>query len=782
MPESQVDKGPKIYPRKHRQLHPLPAALTILSLAAAGSQASRAPRSAEIFSSRQSLSQMAPDFAVSYAKGEQRGRASRSVKVDYQGKQITIPAHQFTDRGRFRGPVSGRETQSAKTTGAKARAKEGWVARAGSAAREGRQADALRSTVLWAIASPNHTEVPVQIPMTGETSLMFPVIFGGILSDSKKRNTAVLLTTAVSLLAACAPIAAPATVEKPGPAVGITHAAEVTPIPLVNEILTSTPVVPVETSVPVIASYPTAVSTVESPKVYSYGGPEGRANMDEVTRGYFDRYIAELGREKKISGTDVDALYRDFDKKYDYLLYSTNAGLTELIRSKSDGTFEVPKVDGQVTRDLKLPYDYVFQGGKLVDVGTDNFEFQQLTADRIGFVGAWPILVNVDAKDIPESWINIDKGSVVTPVETVASSIPTVEVPASALPQRVAEQTPLTPDQLNQIITDTQKDIGPYVFTADSAHPGDYAIMGTDGATIDHVFLGTDGNIYVEMSDGWKSVPARTFHFYNNELHAALYKLDPSTGKTDVVQVADVLNNDQSVWLTDSFYSDGTYEQWLMPGLKQALEKGGSSFELAFGDANPDMQFNLVSINKKFPDDFNGDGKPDSLGAEYYLPKGIRDFSPAQAQPVHWLKVPFRSFPVFTVNVDHPNTSVFPIIRYTNKPGNPYSLYPTPCDTDRINTAPDYSVNGHNYKGQSVYSEVYWPSQIALSSQVNYIGPAVSYTEDSNMDQLGDSDVVEMFKSGQNPNEATLRGILNGTSDQDPGQYLWPVTSMGLLP
>lgn len=208
-----------------------------------------------------------------------------------------------------------------------------------------------------------------------------------------------------------------------------------------NEVLTGTPSAAPEAPAPVGGAYPSEVSGMTDPKVYSYGGVEGRANMNEYTRAMFDRYIAEMGPERGrfLTGATVEELYRSFDNGYDFKLYTTDTGLVWLVQSKSDGSFLVPKnQDGQMFRDLQLSYDYLFQSGAAVPVGTDNFDFQKFQANRVGFVGAWPVLVSVDAQNVPVSWINMEQGGATAPI-VLASTTATPEAAATAIPDSRVE-------------------------------------------------------------------------------------------------------------------------------------------------------------------------------------------------------------------------------------------------------------------------------------------------------------------------------------------------------
>lgn len=224
-------------------------------------------------------------------------------------------------------------------------------------------------------------------------------------------------------------------------------APQVTVTPLSNEVVVGTPSSAPETPAPILgASYPTEVSALESPLVYSYGGEAGRQNMNEYTRQLFDRYVAEMSRSGFLTGTSVDQLYRSFDQGYDFKLFTTDQGLTWLVQSKSDGSFLVPKDEnGQIFRDLQLPYDYLFQSGTAVEVGLDNFDFQRFQANKVGFVGAWPVLVTVDGQGVPVSWVNMEQGGTATPI-TVASTVeaPTHEstdVPDSRIALTVGAET-----------------------------------------------------------------------------------------------------------------------------------------------------------------------------------------------------------------------------------------------------------------------------------------------------------------------------------------------------
>ncbi len=225
-------------------------------------------------------------------------------------------------------------------------------------------------------------------------------------------------------LASCAP--AQVTEVPPGtptalPATEISP--QVTVTPLSNEVVVGTPSAAPETPAPIVgASYPSEVSMLESPLVYSYGGEAGRQNMNEYTRQLFDRYVAEMSRSGFLTGTSVDQLYRSFDQGYDFKLFTTDQGLTWLVQSKSDGSFLVPKDENdQIFRDLQLPYDYLFQQNQAVDVGNDNFDLQRFQANKVGFVGAWPVLVTVDGQGVPVSWVNMEQGGAITPI-TVAST------------------------------------------------------------------------------------------------------------------------------------------------------------------------------------------------------------------------------------------------------------------------------------------------------------------------------------------------------------------------
>lgn len=263
------------------------------------------------------------------------------------------------------------------------------------------------------------------------TTLNKTLIHSGSLQS--RLNSFETLSLEARLLAACAvPLTTIAPTESQQAPLTATAAPEVTGTPLVNEVLTSTPAPRIE--VPVgSGEYPTAVSMVDSPKVYSYGGPEGRENMDEVTRAMFDRYIAELAREGKIQGSTPEALYLDFDKTFDFKMFVTDQMLTRIIQYKSGGAYLVPEnMVGQVYRELQLSYNDLFQGGAAVDVGTDNFGFRQFQADRVGGVGAWPVFVNVDAQSIPVSWLNMERGGAEIPIQVVNAGVTaTAESPVS---------------------------------------------------------------------------------------------------------------------------------------------------------------------------------------------------------------------------------------------------------------------------------------------------------------------------------------------------------------
>lgn len=246
---------------------------------------------------------------------------------------------------------------------------------------------------------------------------------------------------------ACAPTEAPLPTEVSPIVIPVTEVpVQVTVTPLSNEVVEGTPSSVPETPAPVIgASYPSEVINLESPLVYSYGGEAGRQNMDEYTRQMFDRYIAEMGPNRGgfITGATVEELYRSFDQGYDFKLYTTDNGLTWLVQSKSDGSFLVPKdQNGQIFRDLQLPYDYLFQSGAAVAVGTDNFDFQQFDANKVGFVGAWPVLVNVNSQDIPVSWANMEQGGAVSPIIVASTAeAPTEMVVAPTEAERQIGET-----------------------------------------------------------------------------------------------------------------------------------------------------------------------------------------------------------------------------------------------------------------------------------------------------------------------------------------------------
>ncbi len=327
--------------------------------------------------------------------------------------------------------------------------------------------DVVNQTTLK--ATPVQAQIPPWVPLV----VMAPEMIYGVGTTLNKTlihssalqrrlNVFEMSSLEARLIAACAvpltTIASPT--ESPAP-IAVTVAPEVTGTPLVNEVLTSTPAPRIETLVAIDGSYPTKVSLVESPKVYSYGGPEGRENMDEVTRAMFDRYIAELAREGLIQGSNPEALYLDFDKKFDFKMYVTDQMLTRIIQYKSGGAFLVPdNMVGQVYRELQLSYNDLFQGGAPIDVGTDNFGFRQFQADRVGGVGAWPVLVNVDEQSIPVSWLNMDRGGAVTPLE---SSVAVVTPGVTQVPQGVESPQPaVTEPGATRVVTENGHD---YVYT-----------------------------------------------------------------------------------------------------------------------------------------------------------------------------------------------------------------------------------------------------------------------------------------------------------------------------
>ncbi len=387
------------------------------------------PHIAELFSNRPSHTQT---FTGDVGFGNRAGRPD-NIEVTFRGKSVAaIPASSFgqPQRGFDQAPVSqvnSHTERQANRTKHKAGYGEPWMD---------------PRVRLAAISS--HIEASRNEPILPFTTFdqLSPLAYAAILPFKRlNKRQAILFASMSTLLASCAPLTSTAILPTEiAPAMG-TPAVEMIGTPLVNEVLTSTPAPRIENPVD-SGAYPTVVSNVESPKVYSYGGPDGRTNMDEVTRVMFDRYIAELAREGNIQGTTPEALYLDFDKKYDIKLYATDTMLTRLIQSKSSGAFLVPEnTVGQVYRDLQLSYADLFQNGVAVDVGTDTFSFREFHADRVGGVGAWPVFVNVDVQSVPVSWLNMDRGGAETPIQ-VASTITTntTETP-TAKPETAQQKT-----------------------------------------------------------------------------------------------------------------------------------------------------------------------------------------------------------------------------------------------------------------------------------------------------------------------------------------------------
>ena len=392
------------------------------------------PQIAELFSTRASHSQR---YTGDLEFGSRSERAN-NIEVTYRGKSIAaIPASSFSQpqRGFDQAPVSQANSHTerqANRTKHNAGYGERWM-------------DPRVRLASMSSSTEAHRNEPI-LPFTTFDQLS-PLAAAVVLPGKWNKRRMMLFASMMAILASCAsPALIPPVIETlPGPVVGITPAAEVMGTPLVNEVLTSTPAPRIETPVVTGGSYPTEVSVMESPKVYSYGGPEGRENMDEITRQMFDRYIAELAREGKIQGTTPEALYINFDKKYDFKMFVTDDMLTRLIQGKSGGEFLVPEnMDGQVYRDLQLPYDTLFQSGVLVDVGSDTFNLREFQADRIGGVGAWPVFVHVDAQSIPVSWVNMDSGGIETPIQvasTVATSIPEASATPSGITVDIGGET-----------------------------------------------------------------------------------------------------------------------------------------------------------------------------------------------------------------------------------------------------------------------------------------------------------------------------------------------------
>jgi len=236
-------------------------------------------------------------------------------------------------------------------------------------------------------------------------------------------------------LSGCGPqaIETPPAIVTEAPATAM--AIETSTPSLGNEVLTGTPSSVAETPAPVGSVYPAEVSSMTDPKVYSYGGVEGRANMNEYARAMFDRYIAEMARSGLITGSNVEQLYQSFDSSgFDFKLFTTDAGQTWLVQSR-DGGFHVPKTqDGQMFRDLQLSYDYLFQNGVQVDAGVDNFDLQKFQVNRVGFVGAWPVLVNIDAQNVPVNWVNMEQGGATSPIVLASTTATPETAPATAIP------------------------------------------------------------------------------------------------------------------------------------------------------------------------------------------------------------------------------------------------------------------------------------------------------------------------------------------------------------
>ena len=257
--------------------------------------------------------------------------------------------------------------------------------------------------------------------------------------------------------------------------------------------------------------------------------------------------------------------------------------------------------------------------------------------------------------------------SLVLPTATVEVA-PTGTKVVSGTPEgtpRPAE-TAITPDQLNQIIKETQQNIGTFTFAPDAAHPGDYSVVSVNGKTVDHLYLGADGKIHVELEDGWKPVPASTFHLDTyginpNDLRAAIYKIDTVSGDTSVVPVIETVKDQTAVWLTDSLFSDGTYAKWMLEGMPDALLRSGRSLETDLAGTDPDLQFHTLTINEKLKGDVNEDGIPDVYGGEFFVPEKIttRNYMAGVTQiPYHWGQIPFRSYPFFVVKRRSPRANL----------------------------------------------------------------------------------------------------------------------------
>ncbi len=412
------------------------------------------PQIAELFSTRASHSQR---YTGDLGFGSRSERAN-NIEVTYRGKSIAaIPASSFSQpqRGFDQAPVSQANSHTerqANRTKHNAGYGERWM-------------DPRVRLASMSSSTEAHRNEPI-LPFTTFDQLS-PLAAAVVLPGKWNKRRMMLFASMMAIFASCAsPALIPPVIETlPGPVVGITPAAEVMGTPLVNEVLTSTPAPRIETPVVTGGSYPTEVSVMESPKVYSYGGPEGRENMDKITRQMFDRYIAELAREGKIQGATPEELYINFDKKYDFNMFVTDDMLTRLIQGKSGGEFLVPEnMDGQVYRDLQLPYDTLFQSGVLVDVGSDTFNLREFQADRIGGVGAWPVFVHVDAQSIPVSWVNMDSGGIETPIQvasTVATSIPEASATPSGITVEIGGETVTVNTTVKHSETTKKLDVDP---------------------------------------------------------------------------------------------------------------------------------------------------------------------------------------------------------------------------------------------------------------------------------------------------------------------------------
>jgi len=345
---------------------------------------------------------------------------------------------------------------------------------------------------------------------------------------------------------------------------------------------------------------------------------------------------------------------------------------------------------------------------------------------------------------------------------------------ATFTPTATVEAGPpvLSQAEMNGIVEKVSANLGDYQLVSDGSLG--YQVLTPEGSVINNLVLKNYGKFEVKFPSGQIQVisPETVFLYQGgstSELHAAVYRVDASTGAVHKIRVEETYFQEDYIRLTLAEIDDGLYEDWMMMGFEESLASQGS-LEGYFKDTDPSIPFKIVTYRDRFngSQDLDNDGVADIWGSNDYAPANMT-WGAAKENPYSWGKLPIKYFPFFVNLIGSNDIVLFPVIKHNSGNESPFSLFPIAINKLEITSGPNRFL-----KMILTFS----PMTNNEGKPIRYfLVPSLSYTSDTNRDpnSLLRTDTWKLFVEGVNPaEEQARREILEDPDHEGSGRHIWP--------